>query len=47
MLSLVEQRRKELLSKESYIKEMAEIWKGRIDERVYQALLTYEVHIDD
>lgn len=34
-------------AKEAYIKEMAEIWKDRIDERVYQALLNYEVHIDD
>lgn len=34
-------------AKESYIKEVADIWKGRIDERVYQALLNYEVHIDD
>ena len=34
-------------AKESYIKEVAEIWKDRIDERVYQALLNYEVHIDD
>lgn len=34
-------------AKESYIKEVADIWKDRIDERVYQALLKYEVHIDD
>lgn len=34
-------------AKEAYIKEVAEIWKDRIDERVYQALLKYEVHIDD
>ena len=34
-------------AKESYIKEVAEIWKDRIDERVYHALLKYEVHIDD
>lgn len=34
-------------AKESYIKEVAEYWKDRIDERVYQALLKYEVHIDD
>ena len=34
-------------AKESYIKEVAEIWKDRIDERVYQALLNYEVLIDD
>ena len=35
------------VNKESHIKDMAEIWKDRIDERVYQALLNYEVHIDD
>ena len=34
-------------AKESHIKEMAKEWKDRIDERVYQALLSYEVHIDD
>ena len=34
-------------AKESYIKEVADIWKERIDERVCQALLNYEVHIDD
>lgn len=34
-------------AKEAYIKEVAEEWKDRIDERVYQALLNYEVHIDD
>ena len=35
------------VTRERYIKEVAEIWKDRIDERVYQALLNYEVHIDD
>ena len=35
------------VTRERYIKEMAEIWKDHIDERVYQALLSYEVHIDD
>ena len=34
-------------AKESYIKEVAEKRKGRVDERAYQALLNYEVHIDD
>ena len=34
-------------AKEKHIKEVAELWKDRIDERVYQALLNYEVHIDD
>lgn len=33
--------------KEAHIKEVANLWKDRIDERVYQALLDYEVHIDD
>ena len=35
------------VTRERYIKNMAEIWRDRIDERVYQALLNYEVHIDD
>ena len=34
-------------AKEAHIKEMAKEWKDRIDERVYQALLKYEVHIND
>ena len=34
-------------AKEKHIKEVANLWKDRIDERVYQALLNYEVHIDD
>lgn len=33
--------------KESHIKELAEKYKGTIDQRAYQALLNYEVHIDD
>lgn len=33
--------------KESHIKELAEKYKDTIDERAYQALLKYEVHIDD
>ena len=34
-------------AKESFIKEVAEKWKGKIDNRVYQTLLNYEVSIDD
>ena len=34
-------------AKESYIKEVAEKWKDRIDTGVYQALLNYKVNIDD
>ena len=34
-------------AREGYIKEVAEKWKDRIDERVYQVLLNYEVRIDD
>lgn len=29
--------------KESYIKEVAEKWRGEIDDRVYEALISYEV----
>ena len=34
-------------AKESHIKFMANLWKDRIDDKVYQALINYEVHIDD
>ena len=34
-------------AKESFIKEQAEKWKSQIDERVYKALMNYEVSIDD
>ena len=34
-------------AKESFIKEQAEKRKGQIDERVYKALMNYEVSIDD
>jgi len=34
-------------AKEAYIKAVAEKWKHLLDERVYLALLTYEVSIDD
>lgn len=33
--------------KEAHIKELAEKYKVTIDQRAYQALLNYEVHIDD
>ena len=34
-------------AKESFIKEQANKWKDKIDERAYLALINYEVHIDD
>ena len=34
-------------AKESFIKEQAEKWKDKIDERAYSALMNYEVDIDD
>ena len=34
-------------AKENYIKSLAEKWKGRIDEKVYESLLTYKVSMDD
>lgn len=34
-------------AKEAYIKEVADKWKGIIDARVYEALVNYEVGIDD
>ena len=33
--------------KELYLKELAEKWKGKIDDRAYEALMNYEVDIDD
>ena len=33
--------------KEAYIKELAEKYKDTIDARAYNALMNYEVHIDD
>ena len=33
--------------KESFIKEQAEKWKGKIDIRAYSALMSYQVDIDD
>ena len=34
-------------AKESFIKEQANKWKGKIDVRAYNALMNYEVGIDD
>lgn len=34
-------------AKESFIKEQANKWKGKIDDRAYNALIDYEVNIDD
>jgi len=34
-------------AKEGHIKNMAKIWKDRIDDKVYKALINYEIHIDD
>ena len=34
-------------AKEAYIKEVAEKWKGKIDDRVYEALMNWEVGIDN
>jgi len=35
------------LAKEAQIKAVADKWKDLLDERVFQALMTYEVNIDD
>ena len=34
-------------AKENYLKELANKWKSQIDERAYNALMNYEVNIDD
>ena len=34
-------------AKEAYIKEVAERWKGKIDDKVYQALLEWKIEITD
>ena len=34
-------------AKESFVKEQAEKWKGKIDERAYEALMNYTVDITD
>ena len=35
------------INKEKYVKELAEKWKSKIDERAYQALINYTVEITD
>ena len=35
------------VAKESFIKEQANKWKSQIDERAYNALMKYEVNVDD
>ena len=35
------------VAKESFVKEQAEKWKGKIDERAYEALMSYTVNIND
>ena len=34
-------------AKESHIKDVASVWKGKVDEKVYEALLRYEVSFED
>ena len=34
-------------AKEAFVKEQANKWKGKIDQRAYNALMNYEVGIDD
>ena len=34
-------------AKESFVKEQANEWKSQIDERAYEALMNYEVNVDD
>ena len=34
-------------AKEAFVKEQANEWKGKIDDRAYEALMNYEVSIDD
>ena len=34
-------------TKESYLKELADKWKGKIDDRAYEALMSYQVEITD
>ncbi|NEN44420.1 hypothetical protein G3V71_24000, partial [Escherichia coli] len=34
-------------AKESFVKEQAEKFKSQIDERAYEALMNYQVDIDD
>ena len=35
------------VAKEAFVKEQAEKWKSQIDPRAYNALMSYEVNIDD
>ena len=35
------------IAKEAFVKEQANKWKSQIDERAYNALMNYEVNIDD
>lgn len=35
------------IEKEKYIKEVADKWKGKIDDRVYEALYNYKIEITD
>ena len=35
------------IAKESYLKELANKWKGQIDERAYNTLMNYQVEITD
>lgn len=35
------------VAKESFVREQANKWKGKIDERAYEALMNYTVEIDD
>ena len=34
-------------AKESFVKEQADEWKGKIDDRAYEALMKYIVEITD
>ena len=34
-------------AKEAYIKEVAEKWRDKIDPRVYEALISWEISFDD
>ena len=34
-------------AKESFVKEQANKWKSQIDPRAYEALMNYEVDVDD
>ena len=35
------------VAKEAFVKEQANKWKGKIDERAYNALMNYKVNMDD